>query len=213
MEVGRGLVPRGPDGALEDLHASLQQPPLRFVHQVVAILVVGQRDQRARGVVRPAVERADVGEGVALVVAADAVAPVPAGVQEHVYLPVAPTADDNRLLTHPPQEEVAGFRYLRFVADEQPRAVEHLLHLLVVDILVPEYLPTDRTVLGINAPLHLRRELNHDSLPDIPAAQSGVIQPHAQRNWKEAQPQASRWHTDSLRSRRPPPCRTNESGC
>jgi hypothetical protein len=68
---------------------------------------------------------------------------MPARVQEHVNPARAVAAEDDGLLAHGRDDEVAGPGDLALVADEEPGAGEHLLLLLPVDLLVDEDLAAD----------------------------------------------------------------------
>src|SRR5206468_8652506 len=98
-ERWRRRVPGGPDRALVVLHPrDLDEPPPAPV-ELRAVGVLGERhaDERAVGRVAPAVIRALELDGVALIVAADLHAAVPAGIQEHANPPRPVAAEDDRL--------------------------------------------------------------------------------------------------------------------
>ena len=152
LERGGLGVPRRPERAVVvgEL-CDLVQPPLTLVELlVVGLLVVRYADEPAVGVVRPAVEGAGEDEGVAVVVAADLHAAVAAGVEEGVddVLPVA--RDDDLFLAHAGDDEVAGVGDLALVAEEEPRAGEYLLQLLLVDRLVDVDLAGDEPLVEVD---------------------------------------------------------------
>jgi hypothetical protein len=94
--------------------------------------------------------RAEELGGVALVVAAHLHAAVPARVQEHVEARGTVAAEDDRLLAHGRDHEVARARHLALVPDEEPRAREDLLLLAPVDLLIDEDLAADRAAIDVD---------------------------------------------------------------
>src|SRR5580698_8539341 len=73
-----------------------------------------------------------------------------AGVQEHMHRPPGVAAQDDRPVTHPRDEEVAGTGDLALMADEQPGAGEQFLEFLAVEFGRDEDLAADRAVFRID---------------------------------------------------------------
>ena len=83
--------------------------------------------------------------GVALFRAADGVATVTAGVEEHLRLAAFVTDDDDAVFAHVGLEEIAWVGDLRFVAHEIPAAGEDPFQLKLVDRLVRQHAPVEQT--------------------------------------------------------------------
>src|SRR6185295_17398095 len=151
-ERRRGGIPRGPDRAFVILQlGDLDQPPLAAIElRAIGILEERHADQRAVGAVAPAVVRTHELDRVALVVAAHLHAAVSARVQEHADASGPVAAQNDRLLAHGRDHEVAGIRDLALVPDEEPGASEHLLLLLPVDLLVDEDLAADDAAIDVD---------------------------------------------------------------
>jgi hypothetical protein len=108
-------------------------------------------DEVATRVIGPGVEGAGEDQVVALVVAADLLTAVAAGVQERADLLVSAIAhNDDFLGAHAADNEVTGVRNLTLVAEQQPAALEDLLHLLVEDVRVNICLPANRATFGVD---------------------------------------------------------------
>src|SRR6185503_3405657 len=131
--------------------------------RAVRVLQEWHADQLAVRPVAPAVVRAEELDGIALVVAAHLHAAVPARVEEDVQPAAAVAAQDHRLLAHRGHEEVAGLRDLALVADHQPRAGEHLLLLLPVELLADEDLAADHARIDVDQVLELSRAVHGHS--------------------------------------------------
>ena len=144
-ERWRPAVPGRPDRPLVVHHlGDLDEAPLAPVELLtVGVLREGHAHQRPVRPVAPPVVRAQELHGVALVVAADLHATVPAGIQEDTDPPGAVAAEDDRLLAHRRHGVVARLEDLALVADEEPGPGEDLLQLLPVDLLAHEDLPAD----------------------------------------------------------------------
>ena len=127
------------------------EAPLGLVQLVVVgVLQVGHGGQLPVGAEGPAVVGADEGACVAVIGAAETVAPVAADVQEGVdpALPVA--GDEDGVLAHVGGEEVAGVGDLGLVAKEEPAAGKNLLQLLLVDGFLAENARADQALIQVN---------------------------------------------------------------
>src|SRR5262249_1684582 len=120
------------------------EAPARAVQlRAVRFSRVWHADERAVGPVTPAVIRAHELDGIALVVAADLHAAMPARVEEDPDLRRTVATENDRLLAHRRDEVGRGPRNLALVAGEEPRPCEDPLQLLPVEILAHEDLPAD----------------------------------------------------------------------
>ena len=86
--------------------------------------------------------------------AADGVAAVAAGVDQHLRVAVVVADADDAVLTDKGHEEVAGVGDLRFVGHEIPGAGEDPLQFQFVDLLVGEDAPVYRPLFGVNQVQH-----------------------------------------------------------
>src|SRR5260370_13505254 len=83
------------------------------------------------------------GGGGGVVVAGHVHAAMRAGIEEHVDLSRPVTAQDHRFVAHRRYEEIAGVRDLALMPDKEPRAGEHPLQFLAVNLVVDKDLATD----------------------------------------------------------------------
>src|SRR5262245_11689062 len=145
QESRRRCIPRRPDRALVVLDLrDLDEAPARAVQlRAVRLPRVRHAHERAVGPVAPPVIGAHELDRVALVVAADLHAAMPARVEEHADLRRAVATEDDRLLAHRRDEVVARPRDLTLMAEEKPRPCKYSLQLLPVEILTHEDLPAD----------------------------------------------------------------------
>src|SRR5262249_43333754 len=156
-----------------------QQSPL-FLLQVGRVGLFGaggQIDQATVAAEGPAVEGALEGQAVALVVAADHVAPVRAGVEKYVDLAVAAASDDDLLLAHARPDEIAGVRDLAFVPDEEPVASEDLVELLLINVRVAENGSADPTFFVVHQPLHVEVAACHQSVLSVSQPEENLPAP------------------------------------
>src|SRR5207244_4484552 len=100
--------------------------------------------------IAPAVIRTHELDRVAFVVPADLHPAMPARVEEHVDLAATVARQDDRLLAHRRDEEIAGLRDLAFMADEEPRAGEHAVELLAIDLFADKNLAADDAFLDVD---------------------------------------------------------------
>ena len=151
-ERGGGGVPRGPDHALVVFHLrDLDEAPAGPVElRAVGVPREGHAHQGPVGPIAPAVIGTHELDGIALVVAADLHAAVAARVQVHADAARGVPAEDDRLLPHGRDEEVARPRDLALVAEEEPGAGEHALELLPVDLVADEDLAADDAPVDVD---------------------------------------------------------------
>ena len=125
---GRGLTERDEEEPVPALEVGRDETPLRVVEEL-AVGRSGHVAQAAVGPVAPAVVRAGEAGRVPLRLLAEAVAAVPADVEEGVDLTRAIAHDDDALARDLVHEEVAGSGQLGLVGDERPLPEEHPLDL------------------------------------------------------------------------------------
>ena len=118
---------------------------------------------------------------------------MPARVQEDADPARPVAAEDDRLLAHGRDEEVARLRDLALVADEEPGAGEDLLQLLPVDLLADEDLAADDAPLDVDqtveAPrlrIHRHRGPPRGGVPDNSATRA-----RRQTRWRSGRPGSS----------------------
>src|SRR6476646_10735462 len=155
FEKGRRRgIPIRPDRAL--VHRELRhfdKAPLRAVDlRVIGLAEKRHPDKPPVCPLAPTMIGTGEDRGVALIVAAYFHAAVTAGIQKHVHLAGAVTAQDHRFLTHPPRGVIAGIGDLALMSDKEPGAGEDLFLLLGVDLLVDKDLAADLPGLYIDQP-------------------------------------------------------------
>src|SRR5439155_6294514 len=102
---------------------------------------------------------------VALVIAADEIASVSAGIQQHLDPVLLVARDDHRLLAHAGKHEIPRPGDLALVSHEEPGTVEDPLHLLVIDVLVAEDLTAHGSAVEVDQFPHRAFCGNHATLP------------------------------------------------
>src|SRR3954447_8378104 len=118
--------------------------------------------------VRPAVVRAGERLRVALVVAANLHATVPAGIEQDMNTALEVARENDGLLAHAGDEVVTGIGDLASVPDEQPGAREDLLLLARVDLLAHEDFAANDATLQIDQALHRRIRPGHSAYSLLP---------------------------------------------
>ena len=131
---GRGLGQADEDQPVPDLDVRAMEAPVRVV-EVRAVGRPGDVDQAPVEPVRPLVVRADEPPDSALRLLAEAVAAVPARVEEGVQDSGAVSDHDEALPGHLVDDVVAGVCELRLVADERPLPEEDAPDLGLEDLL------------------------------------------------------------------------------
>ena len=90
---------------------------------------------------------------IAAIGAANLHAAVTTGVQKCANRSVTAAANEDRILAHISCHIIAGFGYLRFVAEKQPAPREDALQLDLVDLRVEENLAADEPVFEFDVSL------------------------------------------------------------
>src|ERR1051325_5049719 len=176
-EGGRVLVPGGPDGALvkADLR-NLDEAPLAAVERrMIGLAEIGDTDQSPVGAIAPTMIGAGEDRGVAVVVAADLHAAVPAGIEKDMDLPGAVAAQQDRLFAHARDKKIARIGDLALMADKQPGAGKNLFLLLGVDLLVDKDLAADPAGVQIDHP----RAISGHLIPPVTVKKLMFPQPPA----------------------------------
>ena len=137
MQRRRRRVPVGEHKPLVGFDPGLTRAPFGLVQDFAeGPLLERHADEISGDIVRPAMVAARKVLGVAVILAAQLHAAMPALVQEDLDRSVLLANHDDRVLAHVGRQEIAGLSHMRFMAKKQPGTSEDHLLFHVVDILI-----------------------------------------------------------------------------